>query len=142
MEKYSNNNDKIRDKYVLHLNKVVGDEGLSRKIEKSVYNYIIKFSKEKNIQRDWSNKLFYKLYSSKIMSIYVNLNCDSYIQNKEFLIKIISNEIDTKDIGELSVYDIYPENWKKMIDDKTKRDKLKYELKAFPFIITSLIKKT
>ena len=78
MEKFSNHNDKIREKYVHHFNKVIDDEILSRQVEKSIYNYTISFSREKDIQRNWSNKIFYKLYVSKIMSVYLNLNKDSY----------------------------------------------------------------
>ena len=29
----------------------------------------------------------------------------------------------------MSVYDIYPDNWKHMLEERSKRDKLKYELK-------------
>ena len=43
--------------------------------------------------------------------------------------KVIDNEIDPESISKLSIYDIFPENWKSRIDAKTKIDKLKYELK-------------
>jgi DNA-directed RNA polymerase, subunit M/Transcription elongation factor TFIIS len=53
----------------------------------------------------------------------------SYIQNPMFFNKIKNNDINVEKIGELSVYDIYPENWVQLINDKMKRDKIKYELK-------------
>jgi DNA-directed RNA polymerase subunit M/transcription elongation factor TFIIS len=138
MEKFSNNNDKIREKYVVHFNKVIDNEKLSRQIEQSIYNYIISFSREKNIQRNWGNTVFYKLYVSKIMSVYLNLNKNSYIHNEHFLKKIKNKEIKPEDIGNLSVYDIYPENWKDLMNLKSKRDKIRYELK--PEAMTSLFK--
>jgi transcription elongation factor S-II len=138
MEKYSNTQDKIRDKYVNHLNKIVNEDQLSREIEKSIYNYIIRLSKEKNIQRTWNNPIFYKLYTSKIRSIYLNLDPDSYIDNKDFLVRVKTGSININHIGELSVYDIYPENWKELMDIKLKRDKIKHELK--PEAMTSLFK--
>ena len=138
MDKFSNNHDKIREKYVLHFDKVIDNESLSRQVEKSIYNYIISFSREKNIQRNWSNKIFYKLYVSKIMSVYLNLNQNSYIHNENFLKKIKDKEIKPEDIGNLSVYDIYPENWKDLMNLKSKRDKIRYELK--PEAMTSLFK--
>ena len=61
MDKYSNYNDNIRLNYVKQLDKVICSEKISRNIEKSIYNYTINFAKEKNIQRDWNNKIFYKL---------------------------------------------------------------------------------
>ena len=96
MDKFSNNHDKIREKYVLHFDKVIDNESLSRQVEKSIYNYIISFSREKNIQRNWSNKIFYKLYVSKVMSVYLNLNQNSYIHNENFLKKIKDKEFKHK----------------------------------------------
>lgn len=127
--KYSNINDEYRSKYVNLLNNVVHDSLLSRKIEKSIYNYIIRISKEKNILRNWDNIIFKNLYISKIRSIYSNLKSDSYVQNKGFLEKIKSNDFDINTISDLSVYDIFPENWNELIMIKSKRDKIKYEFK-------------
>jgi len=138
MEKYNNLNDKKRLKYVNLFNSLINNLKISREIEKSIYNYVIKLSKEKNIIRSWDNKIFNELYTSKIRSIYINLNKESYIKNENFLEKIKKNEIYPQKIGYLSVYDIFPENWKELIDIKTKRDKIKYELK--PEAMTSLFK--
>ena len=54
---------------VIKIDSIVNDISLSRNIEQSIYNYIIKLSKEKNIQRTWNNTIFAKLYNSKIISI-------------------------------------------------------------------------
>ena len=62
MEKNSNSNDETRIRMVIFLDKVVDDITLSKKIEQSIYNYTIKISKEKNIQRRWTNLIFTKLY--------------------------------------------------------------------------------
>ena len=136
--KYSNSNDKIRIKMVDHIDKLIQNKSLSRKIEQSIYNYMITLSKEKNIQRKWNNQIFYKLYHSKILSIYTNIKKDSYIQNITFIDRIKNKEIDPKEIGKLSVYDIFPDNWKELLNIKSKRDKIKYELK--PEAMTNLFK--
>ena len=81
MEKYSNITDDIRCKVVTKLNGVVDNIYITRNIEKSIYNYIIVTAKERNIQRRWSNPLFKKLYFSKVISIYLNLNNETYIKN-------------------------------------------------------------
>ena len=81
MSKYSNDTDVKRVKMVEYLNREVDDEKLSKKIEQSVYNYVIRLAKEKNIQRRWSNPLFENMYNSKIMSIFSNIKKDSYIKN-------------------------------------------------------------
>jgi len=130
--------DKLRDKYVIFLNKELNNERKSRQIEKSIYNNIIKYTKKNNIKRKWNNIHFKSLYISRIRSIYSNIKEDSYLKNNNFKKKILNNEIDVTMISELSKYDIFPENWKDLIEEKMKKDKLKYELK--PEAMTDIFK--
>ena len=138
MSTFSNKHDLKRTKMVIKIDSIVDNISLSRHIEQSIYNYIIKLSKEKNIQRNWNNTIFAKLYNSKMISIYANLKKDSYIHNSSFLERIKKGEIDPKKVGYLSVYDINPDNWKELLNVKSKRDKIKYELK--PEAMTNLFK--
>jgi len=121
--------DNIRNISAQKLNDLIECEKISRTIEKSIYNHTIKISKEHNLKRSWNNSIFKGLYLSKIRSIYSNLNKDSYIHNTNFLVRVKSGEINVENIANLSIYDIFPENWKYILEQKTKRDKLKYELK-------------
>jgi DNA-directed RNA polymerase subunit M/transcription elongation factor TFIIS len=129
MSQFSNKIDKKRVQYVIKFDSLVDDIQMARKIEQSIYNYVIKTAKEKTIFRSWDNPIFKNLYNSKIRSIFANMDPTSYIQNPMFFNKIKNNDINVEKIGELSVYDIYPENWVQLINDKMKRDKIKYELK-------------
>tara|TARA_Y100000817_G_scaffold310037_1_gene300051 strand:- start:1196 stop:1726 length:531 start_codon:yes stop_codon:yes gene_type:complete len=138
MDKYSNSNDEKRIKMVIYFDRLIDDITLSKKIEKSIYNYTIRICKEKNIQRRWTNQTFENLYHSKIISIYSNLKKDSYIQNKTFLERLKKGELQAEEVGGLSVYDIFPDNWKTLLNAKSKRDKIKYELK--PEAMTNLFK--
>ena len=135
---YSSNKDKLRNKYVIFLNKELNNEKKSRQIEKSIYNNIIKYTKKNNIKRKWKNIHFKSLYISRIRSIYSNIKEDSYLKNKNFKKKILNDEIDLTMIANLSKYDIFPENWKDLIEEKMKKDKLKYELK--PEAMTDIFK--
>ena len=90
---------------------------------------MISYSKENNITRKWENPIFFNLYFSKIRSICLNLDKESFIKNTYLIEQINNGKIKPGDVGKLSVYDINPDNWKKMIDEKMKRDKIKYELK-------------
>lgn len=138
MNQYSNKNDEERIKIVSYLDRIINNPKLSRKIEKSIYNYVITISNEKNIQRRWTNINFKKLYNSKVISIYSNLKSDSYINNSTFLERVKNNKIKPENVGSLSVYDIFPDNWKELLNAKSKRDKIKYELK--PEAMTNLFK--
>ena len=131
-------NDAIRNKTVSKLYHLIDNKLISRLIEKSIYNYIIQLSIDKNIKKSWNNNVFKELYLSKIINIYTNLDKNSYIKNENFLKKIYNKEIDPIKIADLSVYDIFPENWKYMLELKSKRDKLKYKLK--PEAMTSVFK--
>lgn len=138
MSKYSNSSDEIRLNVVKKLNSVIDNKYLSKLIEKGIYNYVIETAKEKVIQRKWSNSIFKKLYFSKVISIYSNLDDKTYIKNKKLLERIIIKEIKPEEVGKLSVYDIFPDNWKDLLNAKSKRDKIKYELK--PEAMTNLFK--
>ena len=101
----------IRNKSVSILDNIINDEQLSRNVEKSIYNATIKLSRKKRIKRNWANIVFKNLYISKVRSIYTNLNKDTYVHNDNFLDKLKNGEIDPENIAQLSVYDIFPENW-------------------------------
>jgi len=122
-------NDEMRNKYVFLIDKELENISISRKIERSIYNYTIEVANQKKIKKQWTNPYFKNLYLSKIRSIYSNLKSDSYIQNSNFKQRILNNEINPTQIALLSSYDIYPEIWKELFDEKAKRDKIKFEFK-------------
>ena len=134
----TNINDIVRMRSVTKLNSKIKDLKLSRKIEQSYFNYCIRISKEKNIQRNWNNTVFKQLYMNKILSIYVNIDENSYVENKTLLSRIKEGDINISSISDLSLYDIFPENWIDIIEKKCKMDKLKYELK--PEAMSNLFK--
>lgn len=135
---FSNKNDEKRGKMVDYLQLTIKNKKLSRTVEKSIYNYVIEISKERNIQRSWSNPIFMNIYRSKVLSINSNLKTNNYINNTHLLKNIRNKNINPNDVGKLSVYDIYPDNWKDLLNIKSKRDKIKYELK--PEAMTTLFK--
>ena len=122
-------NDPFRQKYVTILNNELDDISSTRKIEKELYNWSIKIAKSRYIERKWNNRLFKQLYISKVRSLYSNISSTSYVNNLSFKQKLLDGTIDISKLSELSVYDIYPENWSELLDKKIKRDKLKYEMK-------------
>ena len=86
---FKSNNDPIRTKHVLLMNKEFNNEKLSRLIEQQLYNKCIRVSKERFIKRKWSNPLFKNLYISKIRSFYTNISTNSYVNNVNFKKKIM-----------------------------------------------------
>tara|TARA_Y100000996_G_scaffold408802_1_gene388469 strand:+ start:72 stop:611 length:540 start_codon:yes stop_codon:yes gene_type:complete len=129
LSKFNNINDTFRSDIVNFINKEIDSINLSRRIERSVYNYIIKLSNKKRIKKKWDNSIFKNLYLAKIRSIYSNIKGDSYIKNIDFKGKLLSNKINVDTIADVSMYDIFPDIWKDLINERIKKDKLKYELK-------------
>jgi transcription elongation factor S-II len=134
----NNYSDKYRFKIVELFITELDDENISRKIERSIYNYTINLAKKKLIKKKWTNTVFKNLYLTKVKSIYSNINEKSYVKNKTFKKRILSGEINPDNICDLSSYDIFPDVWKELIDNKIKKDKLKYELK--PEAMTNVFK--
>jgi transcription elongation factor S-II len=122
-----NNPDKFRSNIINKINTIINDEKKSINIEKSIYNYTIQESKTRKIVRKWDNKFFVLIYINKLHSIWMNISDNSYINNKIFINKIKNDEIRTKHIAFMTHYEIYPENWKELIDAKIERDKYKFE---------------
>lgn len=125
----SNNSDEKRIKMVIKFDTILNNLRLSKIIEKGIYNYTIDTAKSRNITRLWDDRVFYNLYMNKCISIYSNLSKDSYIQNNYLLNNILEKKIDPESVANLSVYDIFPDNWKDLMDKKSKMDELKYKLK-------------
>jgi len=126
---FNSMHDPCRCKHVSILNKEFNNELLSKQIEQQLYNMSIRTAKIKFIIRKWDNPIFKHLYISKIRSFYSNVAKGSYVNNLTFKSKILNGDISIDQISDLSVYDICPENWAELLDKKSKRDKLKYEMK-------------
>ena len=126
---FSSYDDPRRDIVANKLLTIVNDVQLSRQIEQSIYNYTIKRSLEKDIERNWNNSVFLNIYLLKTRSIYSNLHKDSYIKNENLLIKLKNKSIDATKIAFMSNMDLYPENWGKILEKKSKIDKMRYSHK-------------
>lgn len=93
-------------------------------LEKGIYNYCIKEAGEKNIVKKWDNVYFTQLYIDRLRTIFSN------IQNSlELRSHILSKKVKAHEVAFMSHQEMLPEKWKKLIEDKTIRDKTKYETK-------------
>ena len=107
--------------------KTVLDTEIANIIEDSIYNYTCEICKQRKIIINWDNMFFRKIYLNKSRSLFSNINDKSYIGNKNFSLKIKNGEIDISRIAFLNYQEIFPEHWKRMLDEKYKRDKKLYE---------------
>ena len=121
--------DKIRDKHVVFLQRVIPDERICRILERGIYNHAIHGSESKNYRKKWTDPFFKNTYDCKFRSIYTNLKKDSYLHNPTFHDRVMEGDLDLTCIAGLSGYDIFPDNWKDLLDKKAKGDQMRYEFK-------------
>jgi len=121
-----NMDNDIRYQMIVLFTKLI-DESKATELEKGIFDFSVELSKERNIIHSWDNKLFKHIYINKSRSIFTNLKSDSYIKNVDFKKKVETDKIDINEIPKMSFQQLFPEHWKKMMDEKFKRDKLLYE---------------
>ncbi len=54
---------------------------------------------------------------------------DNYVKNNRLLSRLIKNEFTPEQLVNMSPQDMFPENWKELIDEKYRREKILYETK-------------
>jgi transcription elongation factor S-II len=124
---YEINMDNVIREQMITLFTELIDESKATKLELGIFDHSVELSKERSIVHSWDNKLFKHIYINKCRSIFTNLKSDSYIKNVELKKKVVTNKIDITELPKMSFQQLFPEHWKKMMDEKFKRDKLLYE---------------
>jgi DNA-directed RNA polymerase subunit M/transcription elongation factor TFIIS len=109
-------------KKMVEKNKVLDDKtmvDISSNIEKGVYNWTIKQSKDKYIVRKWDNKYFVSIYLNQLKSVIENIKYGDGV----FMKMILYCKIQSKDVGMMNHYEFYPSRWETLIELKNKRTK-------------------
>ena len=122
----NDNYNEIRNKNIDIFEPLLSKEKAS-KLEQSIYNYTKYSSKMRNILPLWTNPVFKKIYLNKSISLYSNIDNKSYISNNSLIEKIKKNKINISDIAFMSYQELFPEHWKKILDERNKRYKLMWE---------------
>jgi transcription elongation factor S-II len=111
------------------LDKVTEDDKLYfREVERHVFNFCYHKSIERNVIPTW-NILYKNIYINKIRSLYTNLVKNNYVKNNRLLQRVNSREFTPEKLVSMSPNELFPENWKELIDEKYRRDKILYETK-------------
>ena len=95
-------------------------------------NYTIDTLDKRSIIKSWDNDIFKKTYINKGISVYANLNSNTYVKNKRLMTRLMEKEFLPHELVYMSPQDNFPENWKELIDEREKTDKLLYELPFLP----------
>jgi DNA-directed RNA polymerase subunit M/transcription elongation factor TFIIS len=119
-----------RELCISKFNSLLNDLNLSTQIENSIYNYTLNLATIKGTEINIEQKYFKRIYVNKIISLYNNLDKDSYIKNNNFYDRLIDKDFDVKDIAFLSPQEIHKDHWKKYLDRQTANDEFLYSRTA------------
>ena len=100
---------------------IIKDEKKSRNLERGVYNYALKEATSRKVVKKWDNPFFVQIYIDHLRSIYLNLS------NPKILEQLSTDAIKAHEIAFMKHQELKPEKWEKLIQEKIKRDKNKYE---------------
>jgi len=113
--------EEFREKITNKINVFFDNIKISRNIERGIYNYALKEATTKKLVKKWENQFFVQIYLNRLRSIYNN------IQYEPFQKQILNGSIKMSYLAYMTHYEMRPDKWEKMIDEKNKRDKCKYE---------------
>lgn len=94
----------------------------AKDVEIGIYNWCIDYAEKENIIRNWKNPRFQQLYKDKAVSILVNLDKDSYVNNVRLLDRLKEGEFLPHELAYLQRENICPERWRVLLDNKMKKD--------------------
>lgn len=115
------NPEEFRSKICSKIDNIIKNDKKSRNLERGVYNYTLKEAGNRKVVKKWDNPFFVQIYLDHLRSIYLNLS------NPSLLEQLASSAIKAHDIAFMRHQEMRPEKWEKLIQDKIKRDKNKYE---------------
>jgi transcription elongation factor S-II len=122
MSRKIENPELFRKNICQKINVFLENEKQSRNVERGIYNYALKEATQRKVVKKWDNPTFVHLYLDHLRSIYLNLN------NPNLINQLRTGECKAHTIAFMTHQELKPEKWEKMIQDKIKSDKNKYEM--------------
>ena len=119
-----------RQKVIDLFQTIVKPPKVVNRIEASIFKATCQLAQDRKVIRKWDNLVFKKIYINKSRSLFTNLKKDSYVGNVKLAEKIGSRRFDLDNIAFMTYQELFPEHWKKLLDEKYKREKVMYEDKA------------
>jgi transcription elongation factor S-II len=115
------NSETFRANIRKKLNDILKNEKNSSNLEKGIFNYSLKEAEQKKVIKKWDNKQFIQIYVDHLRSVISNLN-------KDIINNINTGVYKPHLVAFMTHQELCPEKWEKMIIEKSKRDKNKFEV--------------
>ena len=78
-------------------------------------------------RRAWDNPLFNDVYMATARRVIGNLNPASYIKNQNLIERYKAGELTLAAIVHQNYYELFPENWQKLVDQQVKMERIQLE---------------
>ena len=125
-----NNKHEVRNKLVeLFKNDLELSEIEAKDLEIGIFNSSIDYANSLKIPLSWTCDLFTDTYMNISISIYSNLNPNSYIKNEKLLQKLKNKEFPPHKLPYMSCEEMFPEIWKDILEKLERKIKGAYEIK-------------
>lgn len=115
-----NNPEYFRIRIRNKINEKLHNEIASLNLEKGIFNYSLKEADNRKIIKKWDNEFFVQIYLSHLKSILSNLN-------EKWIKDINDGLIESHKIAFMTHQELNHERWAALIEQKSKRDKNKFE---------------
>ena len=119
-----------RELCINKFNNLLNNLELSKNIEESIYNYTLFQSEVKGIEPKIDDKYFKRIYVNKIITLYNNIDKDSYVKNYNFLNTLNDKDFDIRNIAFLTPQEMHKDHWKKYLDRQSANDEFLYSRTA------------
>lgn len=116
-----NNADNFRANIRKKINEKLNNEIFSNNLEKGIFNYVLKESDQRKIIKKWDNPFFVQIYLNHLKSILNNLS-DKWID------EIKNENILSQNFAFMNHQEFNHNKWALLIEEKSKRDKNKFEV--------------
>jgi transcription elongation factor S-II len=87
-------------------------------LEKGIFNYALQEATKAKVVKKWENSVFVQIYMDRLRTVMTNL--PSMAQ------QVCSGEVAPQTVAFMTHQEFRPDRWKKLIDEKIKRDAFKF----------------
>lgn len=108
------NEEISRSLSILKLDKFMLDQEKSSKIEESIFEYSLIYSRNNSLSDD----LIYAVYRDKLEDILNNLDPNSSIKNNYLLEAIQTGKIEASRVGFMTPSELFPKTWEKILQKR------------------------
>lgn len=119
----------VREKVHANVDELQNEPKIVKDLEIGIYNASIDMADKYKILKNWSNAKFVRIYANKAQSVISNLNNKSYIGNTRLIKRLMDKEFKPHEVPYMRPEEMYPEQWKEIIDCKVKKDEFVFEEK-------------